>query len=171
MLVNSNPCISRIKLESNLESTPNGAYVAEVEVDPETGEITLIAVTAVNDLGQVINPSIAEGQIHGGVAQGVGQAMFEDVIYDTVTGQLLTGSFMDYCLPRARDLPTLVAVSEGIPTKNNPLGSKGAGEIGVIGSLAPILNAVADAIGNDEFDMPMLSECIWLRLRAQDHVG
>ena len=171
VLVNSNPCISRIKLESNLESTPNGAYVAEVEVDPETGEITLIAVTAVNDLGQVINPSIAEGQIHGGVAQGVGQAMFEDVIYDTVTGQLLTGSFMDYCLPRARDLPTLVAVSEGIPTKNNPLGSKGAGEIGVIGSLAPILNAVADAIGNDEFDMPMLSECIWLRLRAQDHVG
>ena len=93
------------------------------------------------------------------------------VIYDNTTGQLLTGSFMDYCLPRAGDLPPLATMSEGIPTKNNPLGSKGAGEIGTIGSLAPILNAVADAIGSDEFKMPVVPECVWRKLHAHGDVN
>lgn len=160
----SGACVARLQLDSNLETTPNGAYVAEIEVDPETGATTLIAFTAVNDLGQVINPALAEGQIHGGIAQGVGQAMIEDVIYDAATGQLLTGSFMDYCLPRADDLPSLLCATEGIPTTNTPFGAKGAGEIGAIGAPAPILNAIADALGNDGFDMPTTSEAIWRAL-------
>ena len=162
----ANPTVARLQMDSNLETTPNGAYVAEVEVDPATGMTTLVAFTAVNDLGRVINPAIAEGQIHGGIAQGIGQTMVEDVIYDTATGQLLTGSFMDYCLPRAADLPAFDVSTEGVATTNNPLGAKGAGEIGAIGALAPILNAVADAIGSDKFDMPTASERIWRVWRA-----
>lgn len=162
----ANPMVARLQMDANLETTPNGAYVAEVEVDPATGMTTLIAFTAVNDLGRVINPAIAEGQIHGGIVQGLGQTMVEDVVYDPATGQLLTGSFMDYCLPRADDLPALVASTEGVATTNNPLGAKGAGEIGAIGALAPILNAVADATGDDKFDMPTASERIWRILGA-----
>ena len=161
-------CVARLQLDCNLETTPNGAYVAEVEVDPVTGATTLIAFTAVNDLGRVINPALAEGQIHGGIAQGVGQAMVEDVIYDAASGQLLTGSFMDYCLPRADEFPDLVAATQGIPTTNNPLGAKGAGEIGAIGAPAPILNAVADAIGGDDFDMPTAPERIWRAVCNRD---
>jgi carbon-monoxide dehydrogenase large subunit len=157
-------CVARLQLDSDLETTPNGAYVAEVEVDPTTGATTLIAFTAVNDLGRVINPAIADGQVHGGLAQGIGQAMAEGVIYDAATGQLLTGSFMDYCLPRAADLPALLAATEGIPTTKTPLGAKGAGEIGTIGAPAPILNAIADAIGDDDFDMPTKPERIWRAL-------
>jgi carbon-monoxide dehydrogenase large subunit len=161
-----NPTVARLQMDSNLETSPNGAYVAEVEIDPATGMTTLIAFTAVNDLGRVINPAIADGQIHGGIVQGLGQTMFEAVVYDAATGQLLTGSFMDYCLPRADDVPTLVVSSEGVTTTNNPLGAKGAGEIGAIGALAPILNAVADAIGSDRFDMPTVSERVWQVLNA-----
>jgi aerobic carbon-monoxide dehydrogenase large subunit len=161
-----NPTVARLQMDSNLETTPNGAYVAEVEVDPATGMTTLIAFTAVNDLGRVINPAIADGQIHGGIVQGLGQTMVEDVVYDAASGQLLTGSFMDYCLPRADDVPTLVVSREGVTTTNNPLGAKGAGEIGAIGALAPVLNAVADAIGSDRFDMPTVSERIWRVLDA-----
>lgn len=157
----TNPTIVRLQMEDNLATTPYGAYVAEVEVDIITGATTVIAFTAVNDLGLIVNPAIAEGQIHGGIAQGVGQSLVEDVVYDTQTGQLLTGSFMDYCMPRATDLPILTALTDGVATLNNPLGAKGAGEIGTIGSIAPVLNAVTHAIENDALKMPVVSERIW----------
>jgi carbon-monoxide dehydrogenase large subunit len=142
---------------------PNGCQVCEVEVDPDTGLVTIDRFAAVDDLGMVINPLICEGQIQGGIAQGVGQALIENIAYDS-SGQLLTGSFMDYGMPRADDLPDITSALEEIPAKTNPLGIKGIGESGTIGAPPTIVNAVLDALrplGVEEIDMPLTSLRVW----------
>jgi carbon-monoxide dehydrogenase large subunit len=147
---------------------PNGCQVCEVEVDPETGRVSIERLAAVDDLGRVINPMICEGQIQGGIAQGVGQALIENIAYDR-SGQLLTGSFMDYGLPRADDLPDVASALEEIPAKTNPLGVKGIGESGTIGAPPTIVNAVLDALrplGVNEVDMPLTPLRVWQAVRA-----
>jgi carbon-monoxide dehydrogenase large subunit len=142
---------------------PNGCQVCEVEVDPETGQVTVERFAAVDDLGRIINPMICEGQIHGGIAQGLGQALLENVAYDA-SGQLLTGSFMDYGIPRAGSLPAIASALEEIPAKTNPLGIKGIGESGTIGAPPTLVNAVLDALrplGVTEIDMPMTPMRVW----------
>lgn len=142
---------------------PNGCQVCEVEIDPETGLVTIDRVAAVDDLGKIINPLICEGQIQGGIAQGVGQALIENIAYDP-SGQLLTGSFMDYGIPRADDLPDIASTLEEIPAKTNPLGIKGIGESGTIGAPPTIVNAVLDALrplGVEQIDMPLTPLRVW----------
>jgi len=141
-------------------SVPNGAYVCEVEVDPETGAVEILAFTGVDDVGRRLDPAIVEGQLHGGIAQGIGAALLERIHYDEA-GQLLTGSFMDYALPRAGDLPSFALHDAGIPNAHNPLGAKGAGEPGAIGAPAAVMNAVADAIGRHDITMPATPEKLW----------
>ena len=139
------------------DTWPNGCHVCEVEIDPDTGAVALVSYVVVDDVGTVINPLTLKGQIHGGVAQGVGQALMEQVVYDGESGQLLTASFMDYAMPRADTLPDMAIASNPVPTKLNPLGAKGAGEAGTVGALAAVINAVMDAlapVGVREFDMP-----------------
>src|SRR5213079_930511 len=141
-----------------------GCHVAEVDVDPETGEVRLASYVIVDDVGTVINPVTLKGQIHGGVAQGVGQALMEQVVYDDESGQLLTASFMDYAMPRADTLPDMHIESNPVPTKLNPLGAKGAGEAGTVGALPAVINAVLDALaplGVRALDMPATSERVW----------
>lgn len=140
---------------------PAGAYLCEVEVDPETGVVDIEAFTAVDDFGRVINPMIVEGQVHGGIAQGVGQAMLENAVYDPQSGQLLTGSFMDYAMPRADDLPNFALEMTETPCTHNPLGSKGCGEAGAIGSPPALINAITNAIGIPDMDMPATPEKVW----------
>ena len=150
------------------DTWPNGCHVCEAEVDPDTGEVTLAAYTIVDDVGTVINPVTLKGQIHGGVAQGVGQALMEQIVYDPDSGQLLTGSFMDYALPRADTLPDVVVESHPVPTKLNPLGAKGAGEAGTVGALPVVMNAVLDALaplGVRHLDMPASAERVWNAIR------
>jgi aerobic carbon-monoxide dehydrogenase large subunit len=149
------------------QTWPNGCQVAEVEVDPETGEVRVVRHTAVDDIGRVVNPLTAEGQIHGGVAQGLGQALFEQSVYDE-HGQLLTGSFMDYAMPRAADMPALrTSFDQSVPTRQNPLGAKGAGEAGCHGATPAIVNAVIDALGVKEIDMPLTPEKVWRALQGK----
>ena len=143
-------------------SWPNGAQVAEVEVDAETGEVTLAALTSCDDIGRIINHAIVEGQIHGGMAQGAGQALWEQVRYDAGSAQLVTGSLMDYCVPRADQLPPLQAsFDESVPCKTNLLGVKGCGELGTIGAVPAVVHAVLDALGERHLEMPLTSEKIW----------
>jgi carbon-monoxide dehydrogenase large subunit len=135
-----------------------------VEVDPETGDVELVSYVIVDDVGTVINPLTLKGQIHGGVAQGVGQALMEQVVYDRESGQLLTASFMDYAMPRADTLCDMHIESNPVPTRLNPLGAKGAGEAGTVGALPAVMNAVLDAIaplGVRHLDMPATSERVW----------
>ena len=142
---------------------PNGCHVAEVEVDPLTGETILQRYTIVDDFGTLVNPLLVEGQVHGGVAQGVGQALLEETVY-SAEGQLLSGSFMDYCMPRADDLPSFDFSNVVIPCKNNPRGIKGCGEAGSVAAPAAIVNAVVDALANDgidHIDMPATPQNIW----------
>jgi carbon-monoxide dehydrogenase large subunit len=142
---------------------PNGVHVAEVEIDPETGNADVVKYTAVNDFGTVVNPMLVEGQIQGGVVQGLGQALLEGVVYDA-EGQLLTGSFMDYAMPRAHNAPNITVLNRGVPTKTNPVGAKGCGEAGCSGSLPTVANAVIDALsdyGVRELPMPMTPSRIW----------
>ena len=139
---------------------PAGTHIAEVEVDIDTGVTTLVNFVAVDDFGHIINPMIVHGQVHGGVAQGAGQALLEHGIYDDY-GQLQTGSFMDYAMPRADDLPDFVVDTTVTPCTHNPLGVKGCGEAGAIGSPAAIINAVAHAIGNSDISMPATPEKVW----------
>ena len=145
---------------------PNGCHIAEVEIDPETGFVSLERYTAVDDFGTLINPMLTLGQIHGGVAQGIGQAMFEHTVYDPVSGQLLSGSFMDYALPRANDLPDFDVTLTGVPTNANPLGVKGAGQAGAIAAPQAVVLAVIDAIGTDEIDMPLTPERVWRAIQT-----
>lgn len=148
---------------------PGGAHVAEVEIDPDTGVVSLVAYTAVDDVGTVINPMIVEGQIHGGIVQGVGQALFEHGVYDPESGQLLSGSFMDYCMPRADDLPTMTTTTHSTQCAHTPMGVKGCGECGTIGSPAAVINAVVDALGPlgvKHVDMPASPGRIWHAIRA-----
>ncbi len=149
-------------------SYPNGCYVAEVEVDPETGVVDLVRLTTVDDIGTVMNPAIAGGQIAGGVAQSLGQALLEHTVFELGTGQLQSGSFMDYCLPRADNFPHYEPEFLGVPCTINPLGVKGAGELGCIGGLAPVVNAVIDALsplGVTHIDMPMTPERVWSAIK------
>jgi carbon-monoxide dehydrogenase large subunit len=144
-------------------SFPNGCHIAEVEVDPETGAAQVVRYFAVNDIGTIVNPLLLEGQIHGGVVQGLGQALLEHAIYDA-DGQLITGSFMDYAMPRAHDVPMISIVSHPVPTKSNPLGVKGCGEAGTSGGLPSVANAVIDALsdyGIRHLEMPMTPARIW----------
>ncbi|MFZ5732511.1 MAG: xanthine dehydrogenase family protein molybdopterin-binding subunit [Pseudomonadota bacterium] len=147
-----------------IQSTfPNGCHVAEVEVDPETGVVQVVRYSGVNDFGTVVNPMIVAGQIHGGVAQGIGQALMECVTYDE-SGQPITGSFMDYALPRAGDIPFVETGDHPVPAKSNPLGTKGCGEAGCAGSLSTIVNAVIDALSDyniAHIDMPLTPERVW----------
>ncbi|WP_354676698.1 xanthine dehydrogenase family protein molybdopterin-binding subunit [Cupriavidus plantarum] len=144
---------------------PSGAYVCEVEVDPDTGESHVVRFTAVDDFGNVINPMIVEGQVHGGIGQGLGQAMFEQCVYDEDSGQLLTGSYMDYAMPRAGDLPDFtVETAKGTPCTHNPLGVKGCGEAGAIGSPPAFINALVDALsplGVRDIQMPATPHRVW----------
>jgi aerobic carbon-monoxide dehydrogenase large subunit len=143
---------------------PNGCQVCEVEVDPDTGEVHIDRFVAIDDLGMVINPMICEGQIHGGIAQGVGQALIENVVYDQASGQLVTGSFLDYGMPRAGDFPSFVSELVEVPAKTNPLGIKGIGEAGTIAAPPTVVNAVLDALhdlGVEHLDMPLTPARIW----------
>ena len=143
---------------------PNACHVTEVEIDPDTGTTELMRYTIVDDVGTVINPLLLKGQIVGGLAQGAGQALFEDIHYDPETGQLLTGSFMDYCMPRASDFCAVEVESRPVPTPTNPLGVKGAGEAGTVGALPAVLSAIRDALaplGIDHFEMPATPERVW----------
>ena len=154
--------------ESNheIQTVPHGAYIAEVEVDPDTGFVSLERMTGADDLGRRLNPLIAEGQIHGGMAQAIGQALYERTVYDPETGQLLSGSFMDYQLPRAADLPAFDLFATDRPTDINILGMKGAGEIASIGVPAAVVNAVSDALGLTDIDQPLTPERVWSYLRG-----
>jgi carbon-monoxide dehydrogenase large subunit len=149
-------------------SWPNGAQVAEVEVDPDTGEVALVALTSCDDIGRIINHTIVEGQIHGGMAQGAGQALWEEVRYEAGSGQLLSGSLMDYCVPRADQLPSMQATfDESVPCKTNLLGVKGCGELGTIGAVPAVVHAVLDAIGVAHLEMPLTPEKVWRALRER----
>jgi carbon-monoxide dehydrogenase large subunit len=142
---------------------PNGCHVAEVEIDPDTGVVHVVRYTGVNDFGTIVNPMLVAGQIHGGVAQGIGQALMEEIRHDS-SGQPITGSFMDYAMPRAEDIPLMAVGDHPSPTKSNPLGTKGCGEAGCAGSLATIVNAVIDALaefGVTKIDMPLTPERVW----------
>ena len=146
---------------------PNGCHVAEVEIDPETGVVQIVRYTGVNDFGTIVNPMLVAGQLHGGVAQGIGQALMECVSYDE-SGQPITGSFMDYALPRAEDIPMMEVGDHPVPAKSNPLGTKGCGEAGCAGSLSTIVNAVLDALsdyGITHIDMPLTPERVWRAIR------
>jgi aerobic carbon-monoxide dehydrogenase large subunit len=146
---------------------PNGCHVAEVEIDPETGVVKIVRYSGANDFGTIVNPMIVAGQLHGGVAQGIGQALMEEVNYDS-SGQPITGSFMDYALPRAEDIPPIAVGDHPSPAKSNPLGTKGCGEAGCAGSLTVIVNAVLDALsdyGIKQIDMPLTPEKIWRAIR------
>jgi carbon-monoxide dehydrogenase large subunit len=147
---------------------PNGCHIAEVEVDPDTGVVELVKYSCVNDFGVVINPMIVEGQLHGGVVQGIGQALMEKTVYDE-NGQLLTGSFMDYAMPRAADVPFFTLGTHPVPTKTNPLGVKGCGEAGCAGGLPSTVNAVIDALSDQgirHLDMPLTPFRVWQALQS-----
>jgi carbon-monoxide dehydrogenase large subunit len=154
---------------SDIVTFPNGCHVAEVEIDPETGATTLLRYQAVDDFGRLINPMLTIGQVQGGVAQGIGQAMLEAIAYDPISGQILSGSFMDYALPRAEDLPALeVTLAEDAPTASNPLGVKGSGQAGAIAAPQTIMAAVLDALaplGVTSLDMPATPERVWRAIR------
>src|SRR5665213_1511180 len=143
---------------------PNGVHIAEVEIDPDTGHLELAIYTAVDDCGTVLDPIVVEGQVHGSLAQGLGQALLEDVVYDA-GGQLVTGSFMDYAVPHAHDMPIdFREAVHPVPAKTNPLGVKGTGEAGTTASIAAVMNAVADAVPNgaaNHMDMPATAAKLW----------
>ena len=153
---------------SEVANYPNGCHVSEVEIDPETGEIRVVKYTVVDDVGVVINPLLLDGQIHGGVAQGLGQILFEGVAYDD-NGQMLTGSFMDYVMPRGDNVPAIRVESNSVPTSTNPLGIKGAGEAGTIGAMPCVMNAAIDALstlGISHLDMPLTPNKVWQAIQS-----
>jgi carbon-monoxide dehydrogenase large subunit len=139
---------------------PAGSYICEVEVDSGTGKTTFVNFVAADDFGRLINPMLVEGQVHGGVVQGIGQALWESTVYDK-TGQLLSGSFMDYTMPRADDLPSFKLSHTTTLCPGNPLGVKGCGEAGAIGASAAVINAITDAIGNNNLSMPASPDRVW----------
>jgi carbon-monoxide dehydrogenase large subunit len=161
------------KFVSPQMSFPNGCHICEVEIDPDTGTVSVVGYTAVDDVGNMLQETIVEGQIHGGVAQGLGQVLGEHVVYSE-DGQLVTGSFMDYYIPRATDLPSLSVHHHVVPCTTNPLGVKGAGESGVAGSLPSGVSAVLDALasrGITHLDLPMTSARIWAALQEKAGAG
>jgi carbon-monoxide dehydrogenase large subunit len=155
--------------QSDAFTFPNGCHIAEVEIDPETGAVALERYTVVDDYGRLINPMLTKGQVQGGIAQGIGQALFEHTVYDRASGQLLSGSLMDYALPRAGDLPPFDVTLAELPTAANPLGVKGSGQAGCIAAPQTIINAIVNALsplGIDHIDMPATPERIWRAVRA-----
>jgi aerobic carbon-monoxide dehydrogenase large subunit len=151
------------------QNYPNGCHVVEVEIDRDTGAVDVVAYNVVDDVGTVMNPLLLKGQIHGGVGQGLGQALMEDMRYDPENGQNITSSFMDYCLPRADDFSMIDVKSNGIPTATNPLGVKGAGEAGAVGALPAVTNAVIDALaefGVTDIEMPATPERVWRAMQG-----
>ena len=151
-----------------LNTFPNGCHVCEVEIDPDTGAVDLQSYLVIDDVGTVINPLTLAGQIHGGVAQGVGQILMEQVVYDPESGQLLTASFMDYCMPRADDMCNMRICRNPVPTEGNPLGAKGAGEAGCVGAMPAVMNAIMHALeplGVHDLDMPATGDRIWRAIR------
>jgi len=170
------------KLEPGLNETafydptnftyPAGTHICEVEVDPDTGVVQVVQFAACDDFGNIINPMIVEGQVHGGVAQGIGQALLELCVYDPQSGQLLTGSYMDYAMPRADDLPSFKVGTKVTPCTHNPLGAKGCGEAGAIGAPAALMNAVHDAlaaVGVKRIDMPASPHRVWQAIQQAKH--
>jgi carbon-monoxide dehydrogenase large subunit len=159
-----------VDVRINAESTfPNGCHVAEIEIDPETGKLTIVRYTAVDDCGRVIEHELAEGQVYGSLGQGIGQALMEHGVYDADSGQLASGSLMDYALPRAADLPSFNSQLRSTPARSNPLGVKGLGEGGTVGALPALANAIRDALsplGNVEVGMPATPHRIWRAIRA-----
>ena len=152
---------------ASVENFPNGCHVCELEIDQETGEAEIVRYSVVDDVGTVLNPLLLQGQIHGGVAQGIGQILMEDIRFDGA-GQLLTGSFMDYAMPRADNLTSIETKSNPVPTKSNPLGVKGAGEAGCVGALPAVANALVDALsmfGVRHIEMPATPERIWRAMK------
>ncbi len=145
---------------------PAGCYICEVEVDPDTGKTQVVQFVAADDFGKIINPMIVEGQVHGGVAQGIGQALLEGTVYDADSGQLLTASYMDYTMPRADDLPSFQVSTTETPCPSNPLGIKGCGEAGAIGSPPALINAITDAISTNNLSMPATPQKVWMALQA-----
>lgn len=146
---------------------PNGCHICELEIDPATGLVEIVNYTMVNDIGTVINPALLEAQLHGGVTQGIGQVLLEDTVFDE-TGQLLSGSLTDYCIPRADDVPNFTIYHHPVPTLTNPLGAKGVGEAGCVGSLSAVMNAVIDALAQanvSDISMPATREKIWRAIR------
>ena len=158
----------REKITLDAMSFPNGCHIAEVEIDPETGVVKVVRYSVTDDFGNLINPLLAEGQVHGGVTQGIGQALTENVVFDE-DGQLLTATFMDYGMPRADDVPMFAFATEPVPSINNPMGMKGCGEAGTVGALAAVSNAVADALatrGVGMVDMPFTAPKVWHALNT-----
>ncbi|MHB8495322.1 MAG: xanthine dehydrogenase family protein molybdopterin-binding subunit, partial [Casimicrobiaceae bacterium] len=167
------------KLEPGLDETafydptnftyPAGTHICEVEIDPDTGVVRIASFSACDDFGNIINPMIVEGQVHGGLAQGIGQALLERCVYDPESGQLLTGSYMDYAMPRADDMPSFKVSTRVTPCTHNPLGAKGCGEAGAIGSPAALMNAVLDALaplGVKHLDMPASPQRVWHAIQS-----
>jgi carbon-monoxide dehydrogenase large subunit len=148
---------------------PAGCHICEVEIDTETGTTEITAWTAVDDFGVVINPMIVEGQVHGGIAQGVGQALCEGAVYDK-DAQLVTGSFMDYCMPRADHLPPMKVETTMTRCPSNPLGIKGCGEAGAIAAPAAVINAITDALGTEEVAMPATPQAVWAALQKSNRM-
>ena len=144
---------------------PNGTHLAEVEIDPETGVTQILRYVVVDDFGATLNPLLLAGQVHGGTVQGIGQALMESAVYDPDSGQLVSASLMDYALPRAADIPVLAFETRNVPCLTNPLGVKGAGEAGAIGSCPAVMNAIGDALWQAyrirHVDMPATPERLW----------
>lgn len=144
---------------------PAGCYICEVEVDPSTGATEIVRFVAADDFGRIVNPMIVEGQVHGGIAQGIGQALLEGAHYDA-NGELITASYMDYAMPRADDLPSFDVSTTETACPSNPLGIKGCGEAGAIGSPPAVINAITDAIGNNDLAMPATPQAVWAAIQA-----
>ncbi len=164
------PLIANERFQGRIPAYPTGCAVAEVEIDPETGVVTICNRAAIDDVGRVINPMIVEGQTHGGIAQGIGQALLEDIAYDDESGQLRGGSFLDYCMPRADDLPYFQAETvDNAPTKGNPLGVKGGGGGGTTPAPAALINAIIDALrplGVEDIKMPATPFRVWQAIQS-----
>jgi carbon-monoxide dehydrogenase large subunit len=153
------------------QTFPNGCHIVEVEIDPGTGLVSIERYTIVDDFGRTINPLLLEGQVHGGIVQGIGQALLEHAVYDSDDGQLLAGSFMDYAMPRAADLPSFAFSTHNVPSTSNPFGVKGAGEAGAVGAPPAVINAVVDALyhraGLRHIDMPATPRRVWEMLNGR----
>jgi carbon-monoxide dehydrogenase large subunit len=146
---------------------PNGCHICEVEIDPETGKVDIVSYHVLDDFGRVINPMLVAGQVHGGVVQGLGQAVLENCVYEADTGQIVTASFTDYAMPRADDMPDIDFAYEEIPCKTHAMGAKGCGEAGTVGALPSVMSAIADALGVEHIDMPATPERVWRAMRNQ----
>src|SRR5438445_545836 len=154
---------------ADVPSFPNGCHICEIELDPETGAVTLDRYAVVDDIGTVVNPLLAKGQIQGGVAQGAGQALCEDIVYDAASGQQLSGTLMDYAIPRADTMPAIAVDFSPVPSLSNPLGIKGVGEGGTVAATPTVMNAILDALaplGVTDMPMPATPERVWQAIRV-----